>query len=170
MGFCISHAVFSAATFTADAWFLGATFVRGAQFEGATFTRRARFHGATFAGNAWFRRAKFGGAEFREVDFGEVEFAEDSEFDGARVAQSSLDVTLDELAKLGVNTTEIIGGRGAPHSFDVVLPGGWTTRVAQPAEGEDEGWLYVVRDQNSSEQPAKATDDREGQNGSKTGP
>jgi len=135
-----------------------------------TFTRYAGFHEATFAGKARFRRANFGNAEFHWVDFGEVEFAEDSEFDGARVAQSRLDVTLDELAKLGVNTTEITGGRGAPHSLDVVLPGGWTTRVAQPAEGEDEGWLYVVRDQNSSEQPAKATDDREGQNGSKTGP
>ena len=48
------------------------------------------------------------------------------------------------------------GARVATSSGYIHLPIGWATRPA--AEGEKEGWLYVVRDEDSSEQPAEASD------------
>jgi hypothetical protein len=38
------------------------------------------------------------------------------------------------------------------------LPIGWIARPAQPTEGEAEGWLYVVYDDESSEQSAGGTE------------
>ena len=60
-------------------------------------------------------------------------------------------------AKFAVGT-EFDGARVTPGKSRV-LPPGWTTRAAQPAEGEKEGWLYVVREEDSSEQPAEAPGD-----------
>jgi uncharacterized protein YjbI with pentapeptide repeats len=142
---------FSAATFTGNAWFMGATF-GSAWFQEVTFAGSTAFRGVTFD-DAVFSKATFAGLT---TNFDGVEFTKDAKFDGARVAQSSLDVALDELAKLGENTDlripdnamAFIGGQGPPHSLDVNLPSGWTTRAAQPAEGEEEGWLYVVRDES----------------------
>lgn len=54
--------------------------------------------GAMFAGGAVFRKVTFSGVS---VEFGAAEFAESPEFNGARVAQSPLDVSLDRLAELG---------------------------------------------------------------------
>ncbi len=48
------------------------------------------------------------------------------------------------------------GVRVVASHYVPLLPRGWTTRAAQPAEGEEEGWLYVVRDEASSEQPTEA--------------
>ena len=47
--------------------------------------------------------------------------------------------------------------RRSRHDGRVVLPAGWITHAAQPAEGEEEGWLYVVRDDGSSERPPEAS-------------
>ncbi len=119
-------------------WFVGAKFAEDASFNRATFARDVWFIGATFAGTVWFHGVKFpGDTMFNDVKFAgdtwfpEAEFAGNTEFDGARVAASRR----------------------------VVLPTGWTTRAAQPVEGEDEGWLYVVRAEDSSEQHAKAPGD-----------
>ena len=47
------------------------------------------------------------------------------------------------------------GARVATSSGYIHLPIGWATRPA--AEGEKEGWLYVVRDDGSSERPPEAS-------------
>ncbi|MCA1673830.1 MAG: hypothetical protein LC799_17050 [Actinobacteria bacterium] len=47
-------------------------------------------------------------------------------------------------------------------NFHHVLPRGWIIPTAQLAEGEEESWLYVVRDAESSEQPAEAPGDGTG--------
>ncbi len=79
---------------------------------------------------------------FDDAEFaGEVEFGGEVEFAGATFA----------------GEVEFGGARVAASSHHVVLPRGWTTRPA--AEGEEEGWLYVVRDEDSSEQPTEAPDD-----------
>lgn len=119
----------------------------------------ARFGGATFAGDASFTGATLGGAEFVMVGFGGVEFGENAKFDGARVALTSLYVD---------GALNIDGVLSSLDALGVVLPTGWITRVAQPTEGEEEGWLYMVRDDDSSEQPATAVDDGDSQNGNAT--
>jgi Pentapeptide repeats (9 copies)/Pentapeptide repeats (8 copies) len=157
------YAGFREVTFTGNAFFMGATFVRGTWFQKVTFAGDAVFSGATFAEDAVFHEVTFAD---RTV-FDGVEFTKDAKFDGVRVAQSPVDVALDESAKLGENiefpddVMAFIGGRGPPYSLNVNLPSGWTTRAAQPSKGEDESWLYVVRDQDSSKQPTEATDDEE---------
>jgi len=124
---------------------MGTTFAGHATFEEATFAEAAMFDEATFAGDALFRGAEFGGAEFVMVGFSGVKFGENAEFEGARVALTSLYVD---------GALNIDGVLSSLDALGVVLPTGWITRPAQPAEGEEEGWLYVVRDENSSEQPA----------------
>ncbi len=145
----VRRAEFVGATFTGDAWFRAATFTEYAWFRAATFTGDAWFRDATFAGGR-FGRATFAGyAEFsrttfaRDARFGGATFAGETVFDGAKVN----------------GEVEFGGARVAPSSRRIVLPGGWITRAAWPAEGEEEGWLYVVRDEDSSEQPAEAPND-----------
>jgi len=58
-------------------------------------------------------------------------------------------------AALFTGDTAFGGARVAPGRH-VILPTGWITRAALPAEGEEEGWLYVVRDEDSSEQPRRS--------------
>jgi len=139
---------FDWATFTWYAQFGEATFVGTAGFLGVEFVTYSWFRGATFAATAEFYDAKFTQyAEFRGAEFagdalfGEAKFAAKKEFDDARVARARR----------------------------VTLPTGWITRAAQPVEGEEEGWLYVVRDEDSSEQPAEAQGEGEVRAGSETG-
>jgi hypothetical protein len=103
-----------------------------AQFDGAQFGEVVWFSGTQFGGLTLFNGAQFGGdAWFNETQFGGhaafngVQFSGNAWFDGARARP------------------------GRHHLW----PTGWTTRDAQAAEGEEEGWLYVVRDDDSSEQP-----------------
>jgi hypothetical protein len=104
--------------------------------EDAGFDRVAFFRHAEFAGAMFAGAVRFNEAMFAgAAGFGAAKFTALTKFDGARVALSS---------RL------------------VLLPTGWTTRAAQPGEGEEEDWLYVVRGQDSSEQPTEATDDGEG--------
>ncbi len=85
---------------------------------------------------------------------GHAEFAGDAGFAGAKFAGG---VGFYE-ANFARNPA-FHGVHVAPNSGPIVLPTGWITRTAQPAEGEDEGWLYVVRDEDSSEQPAESPGD-----------
>jgi len=88
----------------------------------------------------------FIGAEFTEdARFGGAEFTGDARFDGATFTG----------AALFTGDTAFGGARVAPGRH-VILPTGWITRAALPAEGEEEGWLYVVRDEDSSEQPRRS--------------
>jgi hypothetical protein len=123
--------------------------VHTARFDGATFTKTARFDKAKFAGYARFEEAKFAGNAW----FGGAEFAGYARFDEAKFTK---DAVFDE-AKF-TKEPEFDGARVASNSLDVALPTGWTTRAAQPVEGEEEGWLYVVRDDGSSEQPTGVDD------------
>lgn len=51
---------------------------------------------------------------------------------------------------------EFDGARVASNSRHLVLPMGWITHAAQPARGDEECWLYVVREDEQSEQLSKA--------------
>ena len=162
------YAAFGGAEFAGEAAFGGAEFAEVAGFDGAKFAGEATFGGAKFNGRAGFDGAKFTGyAEFREAEFnggaafggrgaalgGGAAFAGYARFDGAKFNGR----TAFDGAKFTGNPG-FHGARVAPNSRPVVLPTGWTTRTAQPAEGEEEDWLYVVRDEDSSEQPAEASD------------
>ncbi len=145
------NAEFRGAEFTGNAVFDGATFVESAMFDGAMFTGGdARFSGTTFAGHAWFRGTTFA---TWEAEFGEATFAREAEFSEA---------TFTGTARFGGATftgnTQFSGARVFPPRR-VVLPRGWITRAAQPGEAEEDGWLYVVRDERiRAEQPAEAPD------------
>ena len=134
----IRRAQIDRATFDDNAYFNNATFASDALFEGAEFAGQAVFYGAEFVGDAIFYKAKFvGDAGFYwamfvgHVIFEGADFTGDTQFNEARVT---------------------------PGSHRVVLPAGWTTRAAQLAKGEEEGWLYVVRDEESNKQPTEAND------------
>jgi hypothetical protein len=142
------YAWFADAKFTGDAWFGGAKFGGHAGFDDAKFAGAAVFAHAKFAGAAVFRGAKFAGAAvFRGAKFAGAAVFRGAKFAGAAEFRSA------EFA----GSTEFDGAHVAPSSHRVILPIGWTTRPA--AEGEEEGWLYMVRDEDSSEQHAEAPGD-----------
>ncbi len=143
----VREAQFQRATFTGEAGFVDTGFAGGAVFSEAVFTETAHFSGAWFGGVVWFLNAKFiGDARFQRTRFAseslswEAKFAKTVQFEDAQFA---IDAELDR-------------AQVASDSPHVDLPTGWSTRAARPAEGEEEGWLYVVRDAGSSEQPTEA--------------
>jgi uncharacterized protein YjbI with pentapeptide repeats len=130
------YAVFNSAYFHGGAGFIKARFGGCASFIGAHFT----------GGDAWFARARFsGGARFDFAEFAgyawfeeaRQQFSKGVEFSGARVAS-------------GVH---------------FCLSTGWTTHAAQSTEGEEEGWIYLVRVDDESEHHP----DREDRNGGEAG-
>ena len=140
-------AEFGRAEFARAAEFNRAEFARDAQFSGAMFAEIAWFDAATFAETTWFQGAEFAGKTL----FCHVKFTEYAQFGGATFAGT-----------MWFNGAEFIGnvnfggGRVAPHARGF-LPTGW---IARPAVvGEEYGWLYMVRDEDSSEQPAEAPGD-----------
>lgn len=152
-------ALFNGAQFGGVASFDGAQFDGFAWFIGAQFNGGTMFSQAQFDGDAWFNEAQFGGfAVFRETKFG----GRDARFNGARFsgitgfirAQFSGDAAFD-------------GARARPHHHS--WPTGWTTRDARTAEGEEEGWLYVVHDEDSNEHPTDVAGDGEDRSDSEAG-
>jgi hypothetical protein len=120
---------------------LTACHVRRALFDGAKFADHAMFREMTFASDAQFNDAEF----FRSAQFGMAEFFGSAEFGGAKFFGNA---HFGEA--IHTEYIEFDGARVDPNSsFEV--PRGWTTRAARPAEGEDEAWLYMVRDEESSE-------------------
>jgi uncharacterized protein YjbI with pentapeptide repeats len=103
------------AQFTGEANFLGARFTGEADFRGAQVTGEANFLGARFTGEADFRFAQFTGG----ADFGGAQFAGEADFGGAWAASAA-----------------------EPRS---VWPPGWTTRPAQPDNGEDPAFRYLIK-------------------------
>ncbi len=166
----IRRADFDRATFTGDTWFSEAKFAGDAVFGAAKFAGDAEFSGSEFSGFAVFGETKFGRTEFGgdtwfsgakfigRALFGGAVFSGDTGFNGAKFVGG----TGFGGAEFAENTT-FDGARVASKTDHFTLPMGWITRAAQPANGEEEGWLYVVRDEDSSAWPAEATDDGEGQ-------
>ncbi|MGH4012052.1 MAG: pentapeptide repeat-containing protein [Pseudonocardiaceae bacterium] len=159
-------AVFRGAEFAGKAMFSKATFARHAEFDEAIFGGDVGFSGAEFIRHAMFEKAKFTRlAGFRDVKFGTVEFGGDADFCKAEFGGNAWfddatfggDARFDDVTFTGIK--KIDRACVAPNPRHIVLPMGWTTRAAQPAEGEEEGWLYVVRDEESSERPTEASDD-----------
>jgi uncharacterized protein YjbI with pentapeptide repeats len=155
-------ALFRGAQFGGDALFDGAQFDWIGLFDGAQFGADARFEAhfngdaffseAQFTGIAWFIEAQFRrGTWFRDAQFGEAarfggaHFGGDALFDGARFggdtsfdgAQFSGDVRFDKVRL----RSDLV------HSW----PAGWTTREARPADGEEEGAIYLVRVEDLTE-------------------
>ena len=116
-------AYFDGAQFTGLASFAGAQFTGGASFDGAQFTRLAYFARAQFHGGASFDGAQFTGVAY----FASVQFTR---------------VTLGGARFTGRNRFDGV--------LETVWPPGWTTRPAQPDNGEDPAAQYLVR----SEDPA----------------
>ncbi|MGH3754653.1 MAG: pentapeptide repeat-containing protein [Pseudonocardiaceae bacterium] len=138
-------------TFTLDGKAsLDETLTQAPLFDGAKFTGYARFDVVEFARSASFAGAVFSGNAL----FHWTKFARSPVFDEATFS----------------GKTEFRGARVGSSPRRVMLPMRWTTRTAQLGKGEEEGWLYLVRDQDSSEQHTEATDDGEDQKGSKAGP
>jgi uncharacterized protein YjbI with pentapeptide repeats len=146
------HAMFREMTFASDAQFNDAEFFRSAQFGMAEFFGSAEFDGTKFFGNAHFGEAEFSEfAQFREAEFfvgaqfGEAKLSMGAWFVGAKFSGHTW---FGEA--IHTEYIEFDRARVDPNSsFEV--PRGWTTRAARPAEGEDEAWLYMVRDEESSE-------------------
>jgi Pentapeptide repeats (9 copies) len=94
-----------------------------ADFWGAQFTGGTDFGGAQFTGEALFWGAQFTG----RANFSGAQFMDRVFFEGARVASAA--------------------------ESGSVWPPGWTTRPAQPDNGEDPAFRYLtkVEDGNPSE-------------------
>ena len=113
-----AKAVFGEAKFSGNAWFDEAEFSGDAEFNGAQYSAYAVFGGAQFSAYAWFDEAQFfGDAVFGEAPFGGAQFSGNTRLAGART-------------------------RPAEDGF-CSWPTTWSTREA--CEGEEDGWLYLVR-------------------------
>jgi hypothetical protein len=126
---------FDGAQFGGPAAFPGAQFSGPARFDGTQFGGPAGFSGAQFGSFAGFPRAQFGGfAGFDGTQFGEFVGFDGTQFGGPawfEQAHFSGGVRFD-------------GARVRPghiHSW----PAGWTGRDARAADGEENGWMYLVR-------------------------
>jgi hypothetical protein len=134
--------------------------IRNARFSSAQFSGTAWFDGAQFCGIAGFRMARFGGdAGFSGARFGAdagfsgVQFSGDAGFEGARFSGC---VWFDGAQFFGIPT--FVGAQFARNAGftgarvrlleDHVYswPATWTTRKAD--DGDDAGWLYLVRGEN----------------------
>ena len=124
-----AKAVFGEAKFSGNAWFDEAEFSGDAEFNGAQYSAYAVFGGAQFSAYAWFDEAQFfGDAVFGEAPFGGAQFSGNTRFDEAKFS----------------GNTRLAGARTRPAEDGFCSwPTTWSTREA--GEGEEDGWLYLVR-------------------------
>jgi uncharacterized protein YjbI with pentapeptide repeats len=158
---------FNGAHFRGDAVFNKAHFHGEALFDDEThFDRAARFSEAHFVGTAWFDKAHFCGmwTIFKAAHFGgdavfiRAHFGGSALFDRAHFSDGDAWFTK---AQFGDSATffdaefsgdaVFDGARVRPH-FGDSWPAGWATRDARVAEGEEEGWIYLVRVEHGGEQ------------------
>jgi uncharacterized protein YjbI with pentapeptide repeats len=155
----LDYASFQKAQFTGRALFTGAQFLGGVLFTGAQFTGGADFWGAQFTGRAEFEDAQFpGGADFTGAQFPGGAFFRDAQFpnraffEGAQFTGGAFFGGVQFLGGVLFTGAQFPGGadfEGArvasvaePGS---VWPPGWTTRPANPDNGEDPACLYLTR-------------------------
>jgi Pentapeptide repeats (8 copies) len=129
------HAHFNGAEFFGVAWFAGAEFFGVAWFAGAKFSWDAWFDRAEFFGDAWFAGAKFSGV----VVFVGAEFSGNVVFGGAMFSKGAKFEKTEFTKGADCSGARARPAEDRPHSWPVP----WTTRGAR--EGEEEGWLYLVR-------------------------
>jgi hypothetical protein len=114
--------VFGEAQFAGDALFGGARFEdKYTDFVGAQFDGSTQFGGGGVFGEAWFGR---GAGSGESALFTEAWFDGDADFRSARARPTDSPIS---------------------HSW----PAGWIIR--EPVDGEEEGWLYLLRVENSTE-------------------
>lgn len=168
-------ALFEGTHFGENARFRAAHFHEVAMFYGAHFCGDALFDGAVeFCGNAVFRKAHFDGeTSFMEARFGgwlfiqKAIFGDSAEFIDARFVGSSVfdDATFDggdayfiraKFSKHAIfndvqfrGYVDFAGARARPH-LGHLWPVKWSTRDARIDEGEKEGWVYLVRVEDSA--------------------
>ena len=141
-------AAFIGTQFSGQAWFGKAQFSGEANFVNAQFSVETSFGRAQFSGDARFVRAQFRtsgymwfdgvhvsggvgfvGAEFSgQANFDEAQFSGQANFDRARFSE---DARFDR--------ARARPAEDRAHSW----PATWSTREA--CEGEEDGWLYLVR-------------------------
>ena len=135
----------------AAADFNGARFTGTTSFSDAQFTGTAFFHDAQFTGTAFFDYAQFTGtvsfhsAQFtcttRTTSFSDAQFTAEAYFTGAQFTGTAY---FD-----GAQFTTLLaffdGAHASGPGLETVWPPGWTTRPAQPDNGEDPAARYLVR-------------------------
>jgi len=144
---------FSRAQFTGEANFRDAEFTGDADFSRGRFTGEVNFWGTRFTG-AHFLRSEFaGGANFAEAKFtgiahfGGVQFAGPTYFAEAQFAAGWAYFG-------GAHFTGGANFEGVQVDSDAeqnsVWPSGWTTRSAQPHDGEDPAFRYLTKMEHSN--------------------
>jgi hypothetical protein len=103
-----------------------AQFTGDADFSSVQFTGRAFFSGAQFADWASFSNAQFSGG----TSFEDAQFTGKASFSGAQF----MDKVFFERARVASTT-----------KLDSVWPSGWTTRHAEPHNGEDSAFRYLTK-------------------------
>jgi uncharacterized protein YjbI with pentapeptide repeats len=152
------EADFGGTQFTNMANFTWVHFTDSANFEDAQFNDRAVFRGAQFAELVNFWAAHFNG----RADFASVQFTDMVSFEGALFidmanfedAQFADIVDVADVQFTGeanfrdaqfTGETNFEGARVAPTvKPGTVWPPGWTTRPAEPDNGEDPAFLYLL--------------------------
>jgi uncharacterized protein YjbI with pentapeptide repeats len=169
-----SEAHFYDAQFTSVADFKRAQFTSGAYFEVAQFTSWARFESAQFTGRTNFEFAKFArapsftDAQFTDLaEFTYTEFTGGAHFEGAqftsgahfapqfRVSQPPRETStqmaiFDQF--LLFPATIVLEGARIPLSatLSCVWPSDWTTRPANPDNGEDPAFLFLTKAEDNN--------------------
>lgn len=136
------------------------------EFAKVRFSGHANFDGAQFGGHANFDEARFEVSNFL-TSFREAQFEGDADFEGTTFGVEAFDGKADGGADFGWarfgGAADFIGARfehqhmlfsdarsrpSAHHTW----PTGWTTRDARTADGEEDGWLYLVRVEDGGKQ------------------
>ena len=144
-------ALFARTRFTGEALFEGTQFTGKALFEKTQFSRTADFRFTQFAGEADFGFAQFSGAlfsdvrftgpaDFRGVQFGPVSFMGTQFTGGADFDCAQFSVLPNHFASARVSSAA---------ELDTAWLPGWTTRPAEPDNGEDRAFRYLTKVEES---------------------
>ncbi|MGH4010652.1 MAG: pentapeptide repeat-containing protein [Pseudonocardiaceae bacterium] len=166
---------FSGAQFTDTVYFQGAQFINEAYFRGAQFTGEVDFNyaqflsltsfrGAQFTGAIGFRGAQFTGA----VDFRVTQFTGMTDFTSAQFTHHGAFFTYAQFTGRTNFTGAQFTSKGFPWGGPLTgsadfgcarvasaaepgndWPPGWTTRPADPDNGEDPTFLYLTKAKES---------------------
>jgi uncharacterized protein YjbI with pentapeptide repeats len=164
---------FQGAQFPGKALFVGAQFTGKADFQGAQFTDNAFFRGAQFTDNAFFRGAQFTGkADFEDAQFigkpffGGAQFTFRADFTGtqftggadfgreARSTRGNFRVPLLEIAQFTGEVFFEAARVASAAKSGSAWPAGWTTRPADPGNGEDPAFRYLTKVEDDGNPPS----------------
>jgi uncharacterized protein YjbI with pentapeptide repeats len=139
---------FEGAEFTGEAFFRDAQFTGGANFEFVSFTRRGDFKDAQFIKEANFEDAWFTST----ADFTRAQFADRPNFEDTRFTGWTFFKHTQFMDGVSFKNTQLMPWAWFEDAWvasaakrSSVWPPGWTTRPAQPDNGEDPAFLYLTK-------------------------